>query len=91
MGDHERRHFLAGDVSATPAGEIPDREIDCTWWNVASRVSRQARVRVPASQAADPEHIAAALNYQVARVGYPVVVGWMVATKGLELFVGYDG
>jgi hypothetical protein len=82
--------FTAADLSPTPAAEIPNRELDCTWWNVRTPNSRQARVRVPASQTTDAERVLRALNHQVSRLGDRVVEGQMVATDGLILVVGYD-
>lgn len=74
----------------TPDAEIPNRELDCNWWDVRTPNSRQARVRVPASQTTDSERVLRALNHQVSRVGQGVVEGQMVAVGGLMLVVGYD-
>jgi hypothetical protein len=82
--------YALDDLSPTPTAEIPNRELDCTWWNVRTPNSRQARVRVPGSQTTDVERVVRALNQQVSRVGQPVGEGQMVAADGLLLVVGYD-
>jgi hypothetical protein len=82
--------YALEDLSPTPTAEIPNRELDCSWWDVRTPNSRQARVRVPASQTTDAERVLGALNQQVSRLGDRVVEGQMVATDGLVLIVGYD-
>jgi hypothetical protein len=82
--------FTIEDISRTPDAEIPNRELDCNWWDVRTANSRQARVRVPASQTTDDEQVLRALNQQVSRLGDRVVEGQMLAVHGLLLIVGYD-
>ena len=84
------RPFTLADLAPTPADDVPDRRLDCTWWDVATTQPKQARVRVPASQSQDPQMVLDALNREASKYGRVVVEGRMLSVTGHELLVGYD-